>query len=188
MPLNISVFHRVKMNLTNTSLCEDSELYMIPIGVACSIGCDLSFSLSFVVQKMAHNGNTLQVSVLLLPYWWLGMVFLIIGEVGEFVAYGLAPTSLISPLGTAAGNDFIESLDFLVDMCNKCVHNAVIFNAILSRIVLGEHLPWSGWIGISSGLIGCVLSIRYSPCNGGAKCRILLHPLLAPRYSAGVEL
>ena len=100
--------------MTNTSACDDSELYMIPVGVACSIGCDLSFSLSFVVQKMAHNKNQLHVSVLLLPYWWLGIFFLIIGEVGEFLAYGLAPTSLISPLGTAAGKNLIGLPVFIV--------------------------------------------------------------------------
>jgi hypothetical protein len=80
--------------MTNVSTCEDSKLYMIPVGV----------------QKMAHNGNELYVSVLLLPYWLLGIVFLAIGEIGEFLAYGLAPTLLISPLGTAVGNDLIKSL------------------------------------------------------------------------------
>ena len=95
-------------NTTHT--CEDdSQLYNIPLGIACSVGSDLSFSLSFVVQKFAHNRNQLQVSYLSLPYWWLGISLLIVGEVGEFLAYGVAPASLISPLGTAAGTVSIEN-------------------------------------------------------------------------------
>ena len=39
----------------------------------------------------------------------------------------------------------------------------VIFNATFSRIILGEHLPWRGWIGVWLGIAGCVLSALYAP-------------------------
>lgn len=36
------------------------------------------------------------------PYWWLGLVLMIIGEAGNFLAYGFAPASIVSPLGVVA--------------------------------------------------------------------------------------
>lgn len=36
------------------------------------------------------------------PYWWAGMLLMIIGESGNFLAYGFAPASIVSPLGVVA--------------------------------------------------------------------------------------
>ncbi|KAI9807397.1 MAG: hypothetical protein M1833_000142 [Piccolia ochrophora] len=36
------------------------------------------------------------------PYWWLGIVLMTIGEAGNFIAYGFAPASIVSPLGVVA--------------------------------------------------------------------------------------
>ncbi|KAL2271853.1 hypothetical protein VTJ83DRAFT_1224 [Remersonia thermophila] len=36
------------------------------------------------------------------PYWWLGQVLITIGELGNFLAYGFAPASIVSPLGVVA--------------------------------------------------------------------------------------
>lgn len=36
------------------------------------------------------------------PYWWLGLVLMVIGEAGNFLAYGFAPASIVSPLGVVA--------------------------------------------------------------------------------------
>ncbi|KAL8913717.1 MAG: hypothetical protein Q9171_001567 [Xanthocarpia ochracea] len=36
------------------------------------------------------------------PYWWVGIVLMIIGEGGNFLAYGFAPASIVSPLGVVA--------------------------------------------------------------------------------------
>ena len=32
--------------------------------------------------------------------WWAGVSMMVIGEVGNFSAYGYAPASLVAPLGT----------------------------------------------------------------------------------------
>lgn len=34
------------------------------------------------------------------PLWWLGLVLMACGEIGNFSAYGFAPASLVAPLGT----------------------------------------------------------------------------------------
>ncbi|PLB43232.1 DUF803-domain-containing protein [Aspergillus steynii IBT 23096] len=36
------------------------------------------------------------------PYWWVGIVLMCLGEVGNFMAYGFAPASIVSPLGVVA--------------------------------------------------------------------------------------
>lgn len=36
------------------------------------------------------------------PYWWGGIVLMTIGEAGNFLAYGFAPASIVSPLGVVA--------------------------------------------------------------------------------------
>jgi magnesium transporter len=36
------------------------------------------------------------------PYWWLGISLMTVGEVGNFLAYGFAPASIVSPLGVVA--------------------------------------------------------------------------------------
>jgi hypothetical protein len=36
------------------------------------------------------------------PYWWGGIVLMMIGEAGNFLAYGFAPASIVSPLGVVA--------------------------------------------------------------------------------------
>jgi magnesium transporter len=36
------------------------------------------------------------------PYWWLGQVLITVGEMGNFLAYGFAPASIVSPLGVFA--------------------------------------------------------------------------------------
>lgn len=33
------------------------------------------------------------------PYWWAGIVMMTVGEAGNFLAYGFAPASIVSPLG-----------------------------------------------------------------------------------------
>ncbi|KAI9682148.1 MAG: hypothetical protein M1817_000202 [Caeruleum heppii] len=36
------------------------------------------------------------------PYWWAGILMMTIGEMGNFIAYGFAPASIVSPLGVVA--------------------------------------------------------------------------------------
>lgn len=36
------------------------------------------------------------------PYWWAGIGLMTVGETGNFLAYGFAPASIVSPLGVVA--------------------------------------------------------------------------------------
>jgi drug/metabolite transporter (DMT)-like permease len=43
-----------------------------------------------------------QQSYLQSPYWWFGIILMTVGEAGNFLAYGFAPASIVSPLGVVA--------------------------------------------------------------------------------------
>lgn len=36
------------------------------------------------------------------PFWWAGILLMVVGEAGNFLAYGFAPASIVSPLGVVA--------------------------------------------------------------------------------------
>jgi hypothetical protein len=66
---------------------------------------NIFISLGFVVQRLVHTKNTKGIPYTNIPQWWLGLMFLAGGEIGNFLAYGMAPASLISPLGAVTGNE-----------------------------------------------------------------------------------
>ncbi|KXG50072.1 Magnesium transporter NIPA [Penicillium griseofulvum] len=51
-------------------------------------------------SKDGADGN--RKSYLKSPYWWIGIVLMVVGEMGNFMAYGFAPASIVSPLGVVA--------------------------------------------------------------------------------------
>ena len=56
-----------------------------------------------IFQKYTHMKNDKSESqkhYLRKPLWWIGFVLMVLGEVGNFSAYGFAPASLVAPLGT----------------------------------------------------------------------------------------
>ncbi|CEP12979.1 hypothetical protein [Parasitella parasitica] len=50
-----------------------------------------------MAQEQTKSGDT---EYLKSKLWWLGISLMILGEIGNFVAYGFAPASTIAPLGT----------------------------------------------------------------------------------------
>ncbi|KAL2820542.1 magnesium transporter NIPA-domain-containing protein [Aspergillus cavernicola] len=52
----------------------------------------------------AQNGSPQgrRKSYLRSPYWWAGIILMTLGETGNFMAYGFAPASIVSPLGVVA--------------------------------------------------------------------------------------
>lgn len=61
---------------------------------------------SFLTDNTVQSGDleslTERKSYLKSPYWWCGIVLMLIGEAGNFLAYGFAPASIVSPLGVMA--------------------------------------------------------------------------------------
>lgn len=55
-------------------------------------------------QSSQHSEDEIKVASTYLksPSWWLGQVLMTVGEMGNFLAYGFAPASIVSPLGVVA--------------------------------------------------------------------------------------
>ncbi|KAL7749793.1 hypothetical protein RI367_004669 [Sorochytrium milnesiophthora] len=71
------------------------------------------------------------------PTWWIGMILMIAGETGNFMAYGFAPASVIAPLGTVA----------------------LIANAIIAPLALGERFRRQDLLGVLLAIVGAVVVV-----------------------------
>ncbi|KAK4197449.1 magnesium transporter NIPA-domain-containing protein [Triangularia verruculosa] len=116
------------------------------------------------------------------PYWWLGQVLITVGEMGNFLAYGFAPASIVSPLGVVAlvSNCVIAPIFFKEIFRQRDFWGVVIAIAGAVTVVLsadseetkmGPHEVWDAittmefkiYMGVSCGLIALLmyLSPRY---------------------------
>lgn len=68
------------------------------------------------------------------PYWWGGIVLMTIGEAGNFLAYGFAPASIVSPLGVVA----------------------LISNCVIAPIMLKERFRLRDFWGVMVAVAGAV--------------------------------
>ncbi|CUS10058.1 unnamed protein product [Tuber aestivum] len=71
------------------------------------------------------------------PYWWLGLVLMSIGECGNFLAYGFAPASIVSPLGVVA----------------------LISNCVIAPVMLKEPFRGRDLVGVVVSICGVVIVV-----------------------------
>ncbi|TAQ88003.1 hypothetical protein B7494_g3688 [Chlorociboria aeruginascens] len=71
------------------------------------------------------------------PYWWAGIVLMTIGEAGNFLAYGFAPASIVSPLGVVA----------------------LISNCVIAPIMLKEQFRFRDFWGVVVAVAGAVVVV-----------------------------
>lgn len=71
------------------------------------------------------------------PIWWLGISMMVVGEAGNFLAYGFAPASIVSPLGVVA----------------------LVSNCLIAPLLLGEKFRWRDAIGVLIAIGGCVVVV-----------------------------
>jgi magnesium transporter len=69
--------------------------------IASNPGDDLLSNSTSTLQELADS-EFKQESYLRSPYWWVGIILMTTGEAGNFLAYGFAPASIVSPLGVVA--------------------------------------------------------------------------------------
>jgi len=77
------------------------------------------------------------------PYWWLGIVLMTVGEAGNFLAYGFAPASIVSPLGVVA----------------------LISNCIIAPIMLKEKFRKRDLVGVVVAIGGAVTVVLSASDN-----------------------
>lgn len=68
------------------------------------------------------------------PYWWAGIGLMTVGETGNFLAYGFAPASIVSPLGVVA----------------------LISNCVIAPIMLKERFRLRDFWGVLVAIGGAV--------------------------------
>lgn len=112
------------------------------------------------------------------PYWWVGIVLMVLGEAGNFLAYGFAPASIVSPLGVVALIFNCVIAPFMLkeqfrkrDLWGVIIAIAgavvVVLSAKSSEEKIGPHDIWmmiTRWefelyLGISAGLIVILMSL-----------------------------
>lgn len=69
--------------------------------------------------------------------WWLGAVLMTVGETGNFIAYGFAPASVVSPLGVLA----------------------LVSNCIIAPIFFNEPIAKKNYTGVGISVLGILLII-----------------------------
>lgn len=83
-----------------------------------------------------ENGgaDNVQKSYLKSGIWWLGIAMMTVGEAGNFLAYGFAPASIVSPLGVVA----------------------LVSNCLIAPLLLHERFRWRDAFGVIVAVGGCV--------------------------------
>ena len=103
------------------------------IGVVLAVVGNLIISVGLALTKHAHNVNQKRATPLpytRLPTWWMGFAATLLGEVGNFAAYGFTEASVVAPLGAVSvlANTFIAAFALgeglrLLDLagCGLCI-------------------------------------------------------------------
>ncbi|OLN81584.1 putative magnesium transporter NIPA7 [Colletotrichum chlorophyti] len=75
------------------------------------------------------------------PYWWAGQILISLGEMGNFLAYGFAPASIVSPLGVVA-------------LISNCIIAPILFKETF------RHRDFWGVVIAVAGVVIVVLSAK----------------------------
>lgn len=96
-----------------------------------------SSSGSTMKQSEKHPEHAERKSYLRSPYWWAGIILMIVGEAGNFLAYGFAPASIVSPLGVVA----------------------LVSNCIIAPCLLKERFRLRDFAGVVVAIAGAVVVV-----------------------------
>ncbi|XP_042271917.1 magnesium transporter NIPA1 [Thunnus thynnus] len=124
----------------------DSELNAVsslPVaGIVIAVISSFINGSTFVLQKKGilrsrdRGGSYLGDAV-----WWSGTLAMIVGQIGNFLAYNVAPAVIVTPLGALG----------------------VLFGAVLASWILDEHLNILGKLGCVLCCCGSVVLIIHAP-------------------------
>uniref|UniRef100_A0A8C6XEZ5 NIPA like domain containing 2 n=1 Tax=Naja naja TaxID=35670 RepID=A0A8C6XEZ5_NAJNA len=113
-------------------------------GILLAITGNIFISISLNLQKYSHLRLTQQVvqkPCYRSKLWWCGIIFMGIGEIGNFAAYGFAPVMVVAPLGSVA----------------------VIGGAVISVLFLKEYFRSQSILGGTVMLVGMFLLVTFAP-------------------------
>ncbi|KAK8987919.1 hypothetical protein V6N11_065524 [Hibiscus sabdariffa] len=118
-------------------------------GLVLAVSSSIFIGSSFIIKKQglqkagasgprAGQGGH---SYLYEPWWWAGMITMIIGEIANFAAYAYAPAILVTPLGALS----------------------IIFSAVLAHFILKERLHIFGMLGCALCVVGSTTIVLHAP-------------------------
>ena len=118
------------------------------IGIALAVGGNLLVSIALNLTKAAHNENqrrAVPLPYVRLPMWWCGFAATLLGEMGNFAAYGFTEASVIAPLGAVS----------------------VLANAFIASLALGEGLRVRDLAGCALCAAGGIIIVLSTPAKHG---------------------
>ncbi|KAI4310774.1 hypothetical protein MLD38_035724 [Melastoma candidum] len=118
-------------------------------GLVLALSSSVFIGSSFIVKKkglMKAGSNGIRAgsggfSYLYEPWWWAGMITMVIGEIANFAAYAYAPAILVTPLGALS----------------------IIFSAVLAHFILNEKLHEFGVLGCILCVVGSTSIVLHAP-------------------------
>ncbi|KAJ7015588.1 magnesium transporter NIPA2 [Populus alba x Populus x berolinensis] len=118
-------------------------------GLVLAVSSSVFIGSSFIVKKKGllksgNNGTRAGAgghSYLYEPWWWAGMIVMIVGEIANFAAYAFAPAILVTPLGALS----------------------IIFSAVLAHFILKEKLHIFGVLGCVLCVVGSTSIVLHAP-------------------------
>ncbi|XP_051568113.1 magnesium transporter NIPA1 [Myxocyprinus asiaticus] len=127
------------------------------VGVVIAVVSSFINGSTFVLQKKGilrarKSGRTYLADCV----WWCGTLAMIVGQIGNFLAYNAAPAVVVTPLGALG----------------------VLFGAILASWMLQEHLNLIGKLGCTLCCCGSVVLIIHSPKSENVTSRAELEERL----------
>ncbi|RDD46202.1 NIPA-like protein 2 [Trichoplax sp. H2] len=130
----------------------------IIVGISLAIVASVVISIALNLQKYAHNRlkDFEDQNYLKSKIWWLGMILLVSGEFGNFIAYGFAPATIVAPLGAMT----------------------IVANVVIAHVFLKELLRVRDLFGIVLVVVGAFLIVNFAgrknPILNGAQLGQLL--------------
>ncbi|KAM7388654.1 hypothetical protein PAMP_024815 [Pampus punctatissimus] len=139
----------------------DSDLSTVSLpaaGIVIAVISSFINGSTFVLQKKGilrsrdRGGSYLGDAV-----WWSGTLAMIVGQIGNFLAYNVAPAVIVTPLGALG----------------------VLFGAVLASWILEEHLSILGKLGCVLCCCGSVVLIIHAPKAEAVTSRLELEERLS---------
>ncbi|PIA29941.1 hypothetical protein AQUCO_05800192v1 [Aquilegia coerulea] len=118
-------------------------------GLLLALSSSIFIGSSFIVKKKGlkkagANGTRAGsggYSYLYEPWWWVGMITMVVGEIANFAAYAFAPAILVTPLGALS----------------------IIVSAVLAHFILEEKLHIFGVLGCILCMVGSTIIVLHAP-------------------------
>ena len=98
--LSSSALPTIMSSTTETN--DNTAMIPVAVVVICSLTLSFLAAVGVNVQKLSMNRETKGRQPFLQPLWLLGTAIIVLDAIGDFVFIGLAPQSLLAPLGSLA--------------------------------------------------------------------------------------